>query len=268
VFESASRVRLAHALGIPLTREYQHAAGKYADAATLIAAHELGMQYTADTMTGAARYNKLAALQHLHAQSCSWAAEVCESIAARGELEMLRWVHEQGCFWDGEDILVKAAGSGNLELTAWVLQRPGVQATTWVIAKAAEHGHIAVCQFLRSEQCAWDDWACDSAVFGDRLDTLLWLRKNGAPFDLGLARESAGQGGSISVNIYLHKEGLLDSEALTGILNIAGSYNRIAAAQLLWRLGAAWPAELCWLQPWDGATLAWARAEGCASPIE
>ena len=181
---------------------------------------------------------------------------------------MLRWVRQRGCSWNAGRILVKAVMSGNLELTAWVKQQPGVLAPVWAISKAAGAGHTAICQFLRSEQCPWDVCACDAAAFKDHLDTLLWLRGNGAPFELSLICESAGQGGSIRVITYLHEQDLLSSELLTHMLNIAGAYNHTAAAQLLRRLGAEWPAVLNRLHQWDGDTLAWAREEGCTSPTQ
>jgi hypothetical protein len=57
------------------------------------------------------------------------------------------------------------------------------------------------------------------------------------------------------------------------MLNIAGAYQQLAAAQWCRQRGAAWPEVLQWYdkeqddQVWTGATLEWARAEGCTSPL-
>jgi hypothetical protein len=69
-FASPLRVKLACESGLTFTTEKgMHAAGAYADTATLATAHELGMMYSATTMAAAARYNKLAVLQFLHAEA-------------------------------------------------------------------------------------------------------------------------------------------------------------------------------------------------------
>jgi hypothetical protein len=73
VFASPSRVKLAHESGLRCTSlAYGHAAGSYADIATLATAHELGMPYTADTMIGAGKCNKLAEIQYMHSEGCPW----------------------------------------------------------------------------------------------------------------------------------------------------------------------------------------------------
>jgi hypothetical protein len=66
VFTSPSRMRHAHAHGLDCTSaQYQRAAGKYADIATLEAAHDVGMQYQFLVMLGAARCNELDVVQFL-----------------------------------------------------------------------------------------------------------------------------------------------------------------------------------------------------------
>jgi hypothetical protein len=70
----------------------------------------------------------------------------------------------------------------------------------------------------------------------------------------------------------LEKNEVLDAELLTEALNWAGVDNKLQAAQWLRQRGAQWPAVLStgavqWTQQWSGETLAWARAEGCTSPV-
>jgi hypothetical protein len=71
IFGSASRVRHATAHGLSsTTMEYQRAAGRYADVATLQAAHAAGMRYSYAAMDGAARCNAFAVVQFLRTQGC------------------------------------------------------------------------------------------------------------------------------------------------------------------------------------------------------
>jgi hypothetical protein len=68
---------------------------------------------------------------------------------------------------------------------------------------------------------------------------------------------------------FVIKQGeVLDAELLTDALNTAGAGNKLQAAQWLRQLGAQWPAVLKHgAQQWSGESLAWARAEGCTSPV-
>jgi hypothetical protein len=55
-------------------------------------------------------------------------------------------------------------------------------------------------------------------------------------------------------------------------LNRAGARGHMRAAQWLRQRGAEWPAVLTdyeelFEEVWDGESLAWARAEGCTSPL-
>jgi hypothetical protein len=59
------------------------------------------------------------------------------------------------------------------------------------------------------------------------------------------------------------------AEQLTAALNHAGLFNQLRAAQWLRQHGAEWPAVLAVNahQHWSCDTLAWARAQGCTSPL-
>jgi hypothetical protein len=68
---------------------------------------------------------------------------------------------------------------------------------------------------------------------------------------------------------YLVEQGeVLDAKLMTKALNLAGACNKLLAAQWLRQRGAQWPAVLKHgAQQWSGDALAWARAEGCTSPV-
>eukprot|EP00953_Heterococcus_sp_UTEX-ZZ885_P016771 9409-Heterococcus_DN1.PRE.3 len=64
-----------------------------------------------------------------------------------------------------------------------------------------------------------------------------------------------------------HQRGFLTSTALlTQTLDVDACHNKLAAAQWLREQGAEWPTALS-LRYWKGEVLAWARAEGCTTPI-
>jgi hypothetical protein len=71
---------------------------------------------------------------------------------------------------------------------------------------------------------------------------------------------------------------VLDAKLLTNTLNCAGAYSHLNIAQWLRQYGAEWPAVLSYssalfeddqadIHQWSGGTLAWARANGCTSPL-
>jgi hypothetical protein len=276
VFGSASRVRLAHAAGVNCsTQVYQYAAGMHADIDALTAARELGMRFCQEVAIGAARCNTVCALWHLRAEGCPWHPKLCSSLAERGEFEALRWAREHRCDWYAFGMLSDAAGSGNIEMTAWVKQqqlRLPYRADS--ICKAARNGHTTMCEFLRAEQCPWNEYACLAAAYGGQVDTLRWLHEQGCPWYEEFTAEKAAEGGSIEVILYMRQAGVeFTGEQLTVMLNIAGAYNKLEAAQWLRQQGAEWPPMLMYKRystgtglQWQGDALAWAREEGCTAP--
>jgi hypothetical protein len=271
VFASPSRVRLAHESGLNFSTEnFRHATGKHADVATLKAARELGMHYTGLTILGAAERNELGVVQFLHAQGCPWHWRVAEAAAKRSNFEMLRWIKEHGCDWHERDILIEAARSGNIEMTAWVKQQPGAVYDLSVMAAAARSGRTAMCEYLHTEQCPWDERACDAAAYSGHPNTLRWLHEHGCPWDAYEVCAAAAAGGSVDVMLYLQQEGIMSELGmLSYMLNAAGARNHLAAAQWLRQQGAEWPERLNDDgTEWSGDTLEWARAEGCTATTD
>jgi hypothetical protein len=142
---------------------------------------------------------------------------------------------------------------------------------------AAGAGHTAVCAYLRSQACPWDSTACYRAACGQHYSTLQWLHTSGCPYDATVACEQAatcGHTDTVEFILQLHGTALSDLPAsqLTGLLNAAGAYNKVAAAQWLRQQGAEWPEQLVytnkyvWTKVWTDEALRWARAEGCTSP--
>jgi hypothetical protein len=274
VFASPSRVQFTHESGVNCsTTSYQLAAGMHATVATLVAARELGMHFTVYTMRGAADGNELSVLQFLHARGCPRDCTVTAAAAKKGHFEMLRWLRESGFAWDPREIMREVASSGNIEMAAWVKQQPRqqrrVKCDTRAMNAAAEAGHTAMCAYLHAERCRWDESACIYATEQGHVETLRWLHEHGCPCTRTTCI-AAAESGSVDVMMYLQQQDLMNTPAvLTDMLNAAGGYNKLAAAQWLRQLGAEWPAVFRYsFMSWSGETLAWARAQGCTSPTQ
>jgi hypothetical protein len=262
-------VRLANESGIDRNSwQYQKAAGRHADISLLAIAHELGMEYTEPTMRGAGECNKLAEVQYRHAQGCPWPCWLPERAAMRGYFELVRFCYERDCPWDGdtEDHALRcAAESDNVELVAWLLQQLDMAASAGVMSAAAAEGQTAMCQFLRSQQCPWDEESTNKAASGGHIDLLRWLVDNGCPWWERQLCLAAAYGGSIQVLTYLQQQRYASAPLLTDMLATAGAHSKLAAAKWLREQGAEWPV-LSKRQSWDREVLEWAVAEGFTPP--
>jgi hypothetical protein len=270
---SPSQVRLAHEHGVDFsTKAVQYAVGQYATGASVPAALGLGVVYSAMIMRGAAQSNKLPVIQWLHALGCPWDMTVTLVAARRAELGILRWLREHGCDWKISAVLLEAARSGNVEMTAWVLQQPDAVCSEDAMRAAARHGHTAICALLHSQHCPWSAKVCSEAAGRGRADTLRWLHEHGCPWDADTIFPRAAASGSIEAIVYLQQQLQQGTEfvLLQQMLKYAGAYNKLAAARWLRQQGAEWPAKLLTSGgvSWTGEALVWARAEGCTSPTQ
>jgi hypothetical protein len=149
---------------------------------------------------------------------------------------------------------------------SWVLQQADVQVSELVMCSAASKGDVAMCQYLRAQQCPWDAEVARRTASTGHVDLLRWLMDNGCPYNADELCSYATAYGRVEVLVCLQQQCLLTSAAmLTAVLDFAGTFHQLAAAQWLREQGAEWPAAF--LCPWSGAVLAWARAEGCTTPI-
>jgi hypothetical protein len=276
----------------------QVVAGLLADIETLHVLRELGMPLDDTVAEAAARSGRLDVLQHLlveqqcprsrllsyHAarsgnismlqwlraeRLCSFDNHTCEGAVIGGHLAALQHLRNEGFSWAEQYIASQAADGGSIAVLAYLQQQPGVVINAHAMTSAAKAGQLALCKYLRSTGCDWDDRACDEAASWGHFDTLRWLRENGCPWLVYSVLTAAARCGSTAILAYItEQEGETDAELLTRALNSAGAHNKLQAAQWLRQHGAQWPAELkdTGMQ-WRDDVLAWARAEGCTSPI-
>eukprot|EP00953_Heterococcus_sp_UTEX-ZZ885_P002106 1644-Heterococcus_DN1.PRE.5 len=220
-----------------------------------------------DTMRSAAMMGHLAICQFLVAEQCPFDAGACTLAAQSGCMEVMRFLIESGCPWDVDAISVRAAESGDMQLLQYLKQQGGMFSED-VMRAAAHAGDVHLCRYLYDEQCPWDTTACENAAHGGHVDTLRWLHEQDCPWDPYTVRSAAAVGGHADVLNYMHRfEPIASAAELTELLNTAGAFGHIAAAQWLRHHGARWPALLKHgAFPWTNEALQWARFEGCLSP--
>jgi hypothetical protein len=222
-----------------------------------------GVTLTGYASDSAAEYGHMHVLQYLHAEGCEKGPNVCYLDAENGDLGMLKWAFEHDYSRGGNPVDESAAASSNTEMMAWLIQQPGVQLTAGTMAVAAWSGNLAMCELLHENECPWDEDSCITAAKCDSADMLRWLREHGCPCNIVQAADAAACMNRVAVLEYA-------AEQLIDLLNTAGVNGSLAAAQWLRQQGVEWPAVLRdnnGHKHWNGKTLAWARAEGCISPL-
>eukprot|EP00953_Heterococcus_sp_UTEX-ZZ885_P032031 16755-Heterococcus_DN1.PRE.3 len=227
--------------------------------------------------SGAETPDNLHVLQYLYEQGCPWHDRICGTAGEAGDLEQLKWLHAHGAILDDFAVDV-TAGGGALHVLEW-MQQQGLVFTETTMTFAAMHGHLQLCQWLRAQQCPWDGSAATTAAFGNYSDVLRWLIESGCPHHAfgehvcTSAVRGFGHGDFSTLQCLCDCGIMAEPAVLTDALNVAGAHNKLAVAQWLRQRGAQWPAVLCCptlrgSTAWRGDSLAWARAEGCASPTE
>eukprot|EP00953_Heterococcus_sp_UTEX-ZZ885_P003743 2536-Heterococcus_DN1.PRE.4 len=285
----------------------RYIAGLHADVPSLLVAEELGLTVGAKTVIGAADSGHECVVNYLiQEQNCAIPHDAVDYAAQNGNVNMLKCLRQNGCVFtratctlaasagrlpalqyilqceeiEGGHELSKwvsyfgikyAAGSGNIELVQWIQQKLRGRMFDDAMYAAACRGQTAMCQYLHSQQCPWEEEASIAAAHVGHVETLVWLQEHGRPYNDDNVLTTAAQGGSIAVMEYLLQHRVVPTPAkLTDMLNRAGAYDHLQAAQWLRRQGAEWPAKLMNLFrrcSWQGELLAWARAEGCTSRL-
>jgi hypothetical protein len=129
-----------------------------------------------------------------------------------------------------------------------------------------------MCEHLLVIGCVLDSRAHSEAALNGHIDTLRWLRERGCPWIVSEVCINAARYGFTDILEYILKQGdVLDAELLTELLNDAGAFDQLPIVQWLRQHSASLPAALgsgqCYFHRWGGESLAWARAQGCTSPI-
>jgi hypothetical protein len=261
-------LKLLHTQGVTLPVQLSVYAAGRAHVNVLRWLQQLGIAFDNYTAVSAAGRGCNEVLQYLLSEQAEFAVdkiELCRAVAQSGRLSTLQYLQEAGCPW-ADTIADQAAVSGSVEVMRW-LRDQGATISTTTMQQAARHGHTELCQYLCAEGCHWDNTVTASTCEIGQTATLHWLLQQGCPMNADLCCTTAAGSGSIDVMRYLLEAGHATGARLQSMLNMAGVFGQLAAAQWLRQQGAEWPDVLSFLgMPWSEAVLAWARAEGCTSP--
>jgi hypothetical protein len=223
-------------------------------------------------------------LQCLQSNEYEFTRSMCKRAAVAGQLPALQYMLTDAlnctcmsapvadcgiCFWLRHVSLCDAAESGSVEMVQWLQQQQqGVIFRGNPMHGAAGSGQIAMCAYLHSQQFPWTTEECATAAGRGHLNTLVWFFEHGCPWEADTLIPAAARGGSIAVMEFLQQQGVVTTVAQrTTMLQITGAHNHLQAAQWLRQQGAEWPDTLWYCFDWPEDIVAWARAEGCTSPL-
>jgi hypothetical protein len=231
---------------------------------------------TEQTISHAASNGHVHVLSYMQEHGRTLREIACMVASAKGKAAAMRWLREAGTPWGTsalKSVVQYGATSGSVEM----MQFPHAQGLPFdgiTMLCAAVKGSLAVCEFLRSVQCPWNEDCCNAAVSCGHAHVLQWLLAHSCPNNADELLRRAGSNGSIAIIALLAASAHPRWRALRLMLQYAGGHSHLVAAQWLRAQGAEWPAVLdcvCYLSGtsitvWSGDVLAWARAEGCTSP--
>eukprot|EP00953_Heterococcus_sp_UTEX-ZZ885_P030851 16258-Heterococcus_DN1.PRE.1 len=162
-----------------------------------------------------------------------------------------------------------AAASGNLALLELLHIEQGVPLPANVGHGAAARAQMNVLQWLLEVGFALGEDTANAASADGQADVLLWLLQHMCPVNVMRLCGTAAYYGNINILDLLQEQDLLPApQLLSDVLQVAGLHGQLAAAQWVRQRGAEWPPMLQDDgRTWQGEVLAWARAEGCTSPI-
>jgi hypothetical protein len=255
----------------PLPPDITHSAASGGSVAMLQWLAAVGCVFDRCTSCAAASAGHMHVLQFLREQGCPFDKDCVDAAAERGDLAMVQWLLQQGCPWRKTEVVHIAAASGSVALMEWLLHEHVFVMADDLMASAAEAGQLAMCQYLREQECPWSELACLLAARAGHCEVLRWLREAGCPRHPDEVCLAAAAG-SVATLAYLQQAGELPDAQLTAALAAAGANDELSAAVWLRQEGAEWPAVLeqhgdCPYTYWPPSMVAWARAEGCTSPV-
>eukprot|EP00953_Heterococcus_sp_UTEX-ZZ885_P006598 4029-Heterococcus_DN1.PRE.2 len=279
-------------------------AGCEADLETLIAAQDLGFPVTDAFINSAAGAGHADVLELLYFdQGFQLPARVSSSAAGNAQIDVLRWLQRSGIAFDEQTALL-AASRGYIQTLQYLLNEHTEFALDESLCRAAAiSGRLSTLQFLREAGCPWADTITNDAAECSRLEVMQWLHEQGVKVSVTTMQRAAIRG-NLEMVQYLCAEGCPwnksqgcpidatmcyvdatlgkivileclrealytpDDALMQMLLTITGAFGQLATAQYLRQQGAEWPPVLNLEgQNWTGEVLAWARAEGCTSPV-
>jgi hypothetical protein len=105
---------------------------------------------------------------------------ICNEAAALGYVNILKWAKNHSYNLGVGLICDIAAKHGHINVLSWARDKGWWCART--CASAAEGNQLDTLIWLRSNGCPWNTWTCWTAVDKGNLKMLEWIRYNGCPW--------------------------------------------------------------------------------------
>jgi hypothetical protein len=141
-----------------------------------------GFPLSKDTSSAAvSRLQSIPVLQYLNEAGCEWRYDCCGKAGAAGDVVQLQWLCNHGAPVNISSAY-DAAISGSVQVFE-ILQQQEVAFDHVTMQKAAQHGHLQLCKWLRAAGCNWSSYVVCSAAFSDSVETVRWLLDNGCECD-------------------------------------------------------------------------------------
>jgi hypothetical protein len=251
----------------------QHAAGLHARIDNLRLAHKLGLPLTSHVSAGAAAACSLPKLRYLSEQGCCWRPTSCLPFAQWGNQVMLSQLESLGFMCDYSDwrLTAAAAGSKNVELMQWLNRNKDLclEADIPAMRAAIRSDCVPMVEYIHSQGYKLHKDLIMIAIEADQFEALSWLNTQKCPSTGTPSVVLAARCGAMRI---LQRIFELIGDAMVPhshkLLNAAGACGMLEAAQWLRSQGAEWPPVLREKgKSWCGEVLAWARAQGCESPV-
>jgi hypothetical protein len=254
--------------GCPLPLDITHSAARGGSIVLLQWLAAAGCVFDAGTSYAAALSGHMHVLQFLRESGCRFDRDCVDAAAERGDLAMVQWLRQHSVPWRLSNVTHLAMQTGAVALADWLLEEDYIQLHPSLMCTAAEHGQLAMCQYLRGRGCEWDVTMCSrSCYYADHSAVLCWLHSSRCPWDVEEVALNAAICGSVDILEYVFQQGVLpEGDLLCELLAAAGAHNNLAAAVWLRQHGANWPPALMHNVPamhWSRELVAWAKSEGC-----
>jgi len=127
----------------------------------------------------------------VYSEGWSWHYNSCEKAAHFGQLEILKYLHiferTSNCFIDYMTV-IRAAGRGDLEMLEWIKGNVNdwehIKQDRRICSEAALNGHLDTLIWARTNGCPWDERTCSDAATNGHLHVIKWARENGCRWNI------------------------------------------------------------------------------------
>lgn len=140
-------------------------------------------------------------------------------LAAReGHLDLLQELaRDDDCDWDKRDLLASAAFGGQTAVLEWIKEKKWLPASrnysfymdfhdTGGCDAAAQSGRLKILQWLRDNECRWNEHTLAHAAHGNHREVIAWMRNQGLNWN-SRATVAAAEEGHLELLEWMVKEG-------------------------------------------------------------